>query len=332
MSDNRAIRDTVLKNLVHKLDNDELKEVDKALMKVLADYEIMPAETHLATINTCAPEIMQYLMRKRAKGLAIGTLEQYALVLKMLTIYVPKKLADITDWDIVCFLDNYEKDRGISKRRKDGMRVILNGFFRYHADCGNIEVNPMATIEPIKYKTNMREPLTELELEKLRYGCTKPKERALLEFFFSTGCRVSEVVNINISDIDFINKVLKVTGKGDKDRIVCLNAKAILALEKYLETRIDENDALFVSERSPYQRLKKEALEKIIRTLGEKAEVGRRVYPHLIRHTTATFLLRHGMPLEEVQDYLGHENINTTRIYAKSDRDSMINSFKKCMI
>lgn len=333
MSDNRVVRDTIMRHLkMQDFTPEQLQMIDKAMMKALAGYEVTPAETHLATIDNCVPEIMQYLIRKKAKGLKQKTLEQYALVLKYFTIYVPKKINDITEWDILLFLDNYAKDRNISKSRQDHMRVILNGFFRYQTDCGNIKMNPMATIEPIKYKKNEREPLTEMELEQLRYTCSKPKERALLEFFFSTGCRVSEVVNVDIQDINFITRTLKVTGKGDKERLVCLSASAVFALEKYLKTREDDTPALFVADRCPHQRLKKEALEKIIRTLGEKAELDRRIFPHLIRHTTATYLLRHGMPLEQVQDYLGHENINTTRIYAKSDRDTMINSFKKCMI
>ena len=333
MSDNRVVRDTIMRHLkMQDFTPEQLQTIDRAMMKALAGYEVTPAETHLATIDNCVPEIMQYLMRKRAKGLKKETLEQYALVLKYFSIYVPKKLNDITEWDILLFLDNYEKDRKISKGQKDHMRVILNGFFRYQADCGNIKVNPMATIEPIKYKKTEREPLTEMELEQLRYTCSKPKERALLEFFFSTGCRVSEVVNVNIEDIDFTTRTLKVTGKGDKERTVCLSAGAVLALDRYLKTRVDNTPALFVSDKQPHQRLKKEALEKIIRMLGERAELDRRTFPHLIRHTTATYLLKHGMPLEQVQDYLGHENINTTRIYAKSDREAMINSFKKCMI
>ena len=333
MSDNREIRDMVLKALLDEdLSSEDVRAVDRALVKALAGYNITPAETHLAVRNSCVQEIMAYLVRKKAKGLAATTLEQYQLTLKYFAMYVPKKIEDITEWDVIYFLDKYEREHKISKCRKDTMRIILNGFFRYQADCGRIKLNPMATIEPIKYKKHEREPLTEMELEKLRYACSKLKERALLEFFFSTGCRVSEVVNVDIDDIDFNNKVLKVVGKGNKERLVCLSAGAVLALQKYLETRNDDNPALFVADRLPHQRLKKEALEKIIRLLGEKAQVGRRIYPHLIRHTTATHLLTKGMPLEEVQDYLGHENINTTRIYAKSNRESMINHFKKCMI
>ena len=109
-------------------------------------------------------------------------------------------------------------------------------------------------------------------------------------------------------------------------------AAAILAVELYIQSRKDDNPALFVADRRPYQRLKKEALEKIIRELGIKANLTRRVYPHLIRHTTATYLLNHGMLLEQVQVYLGHENINITRIYAKTNMEAMIGSYRKAML
>ena len=326
--DPREIRDKILTLLRSNFDSTELTMIDSAIEEVIGSLSITEQETSLITTNSCMPDVLNYLVRKKAKGLTEATLEQYSLTLKAFCIGVPKALPDITEWDILNFLDDYERRRNISKRRKDTMRVILNGFFRYMADCGRIRSNPMATIEPIKYQKNVRQPLTDMELEKLRYACTKKKERALLEFFFATGCRVSEAVNVNISDIDFANGSLKVIGKGNKERLVLLNAAAVMAIQTYLDTREDNEDALWISDRRPYHRIKKEALEKIIRKLGEKAELGRRVYPHLLRHTTATFLLRHGMPLEQVQDYLGHENINTTRIYAKTDVSAMIASYR----
>lgn len=271
-----------------------------------------------------------YLTRKKQKGLTPATLEQYSLVLNHFCAFVPSNISDIQEQHILSFLDNYESTHKISKHRKETMRIILNGFFRYITDCGIIAANPMVLIEPIRYKKTIREPLTDIELEQLRYSCSTLRQRALLEFFFATGCRVSEAVNLNISDIDFNKRMLKVTGKGNKDRIVLLNASASIALEKYISARKDDNNALFVSERKPYQRIKKETIERAIRELGRAAGIGRRVYPHLIRHTTATYLLKHGMPLEQVQDYLGHENINTTRIYAKTDKEDMIHNYKKC--
>ena len=330
--ESRDIRDVLLKNLSPIFDAESLSIIDVALRDILQDVELKPKETSLVLYEDCSKDILEYLARKKSKGLTQETLRQYALVLKAFSYYVPKKISDVKEWDILKFLDDYERCRKIGKRRKDQMRVILNGFFRYQTDRGKINTNPMATIEPIRYKKTIREPLNDMEMEQLRYACKKQKERALLEFFFATGCRVSEVVNLDVEDIDFNNRSLKVCGKGDKERIVLLNAAAVLAVESYIQSRKDDNPALFVADRRPYQRLKKEALEKIIRELGIKANLTRRVYPHLIRHTTATYLLNHGMPLEQVQVYLGHENINTTRIYAKTNMEAMISSYRKAML
>lgn len=277
-------------------------------------------------------EISHYLLRKKSKGLTSGTIEQYSIVLSALDNYLTTPLFHITDWDILSFLDHYEQTRHISKRRKEAIRIILNGFFRYETDMGNISKNPMCTIDAIKYRKTARIPLSDIELELLRNSCTNVRDKALLEFFFSTGCRVSEVERLNRNDINLTTRTIKVLGKGDKERIVFLNAAAIVSLTKYFQSRTDLDPALFVRLRKPYTRLKKCSIERVIKTLGQRAGIERNVYPHLIRHTTATYLLNHGMNLEEVQLILGHESVDTTRIYAKSDTTLLMNSYKKCMI
>lgn len=139
------------------------------------------------------------------------------------------------------------------------------------------------------------------------------------EFIFATGYRISEVVALNRTDIDFYTRTIKVTGKGDKERFVYLNAAAIVALEDYFAERKDHQEALFVSTRRPYQRLKNNAIEKIVGRIGERVGINRKVFPHLIRHTMATYMINHGMRIERLQIILGHEKADTTRIYAKDD-------------
>lgn len=290
----------------------------------------IPAEQ--APAADLSTEISHYLLRKRAKGLKPGSIEQYSIVLNSFNSYIKTPLFSITDWDVLSFLDHYEQTRHISKRRKEDMRIILNGFFRYETDMGNVQKNPMTTIDAIKYKKTTRTPLTDIELELLRNACLTPRDKALLEFLFATGCRVSEVVQLNKRDINYTTRSVKVLGKGDKERFVFLNAASIVALENYLSSRTDTEEALFVTSRKPIHRLSKAAIEKSIHNLGERANLDRRVYPHLIRHTTATYLLNHGMNLEEVQLILGHESVDTTRIYAKSDTTLLMNSYKRSMV
>lgn len=315
----RVIRDKVLAALAPNFTAEQMHMVDCAIADALQGYKVEAEETMPAVQNDAMPEAAEYIARKRSKGLKHGTLVQYTQVLKTFCLATQKQIDQIKDWDVIRFLDQYEACRGIGKRRKDSMRVILNGFFRYMADSGRVRINPMATVEPVKYRKTVRQPLTGIELWRYREACRTPREKALVEFFFATGCRVSEVVQLNKCDIDFYSSKVKVLGKGDKERWVFINAPAAGALEEYFKIREDHKEALFVSDRKPHQRLKKNAIEKIIRTIGERAEIGRRVFPHLIRHTTATHLYQHGMRLEDLQVLLGHESADTTRIYAKDD-------------
>lgn len=315
----RKLRDKILAILGPAFDADQLAMIDLAVCEALQDYKIEVKETLPAVATGPEKEAAEFLARKRSKGLKRSTLIQYEHVLRAFCSFVRKPIGDITDWDVLRFLDVYESSRRIGKRRKDGMRVVLNGFFRYMTDSGRVRINPMATIEPIKYRKKVRQPLTAVEFEKLRRACNTLKERALVEFFFATGCRVSEVVELSKSDIDYYNRRIKVLGKGDKERYVFFNAACTVALDEYFRSRTDCQDAIFVSDRRPYQPIKKNAIERVFRILGERAGIGRHVFPHLIRHTTATHLYQHGMRLEDLQVFLGHECADTTRIYAKDD-------------
>lgn len=328
----QEIRDKVLSLLSSNMTAEQLQMVDLAVAEALQGYKVIKEET-LPAPQTFGipPEVAEYLARKKSKGLQPESIEQYSYVLKSFFLYTQKNIHDICEGDIRKFLDAYETFKGIKRRRKAGMRVILNGFFRYLNETGRIRCNPMSGVEPIKFDKRVREALTDLEFTRLRRACETPRERAIVEFLFATGCRVSELTNLNRSDIDFENRQVKVFGKESKERFVFLNASAIIALDEYFKSRSDSNDALFVSSRHPFQRIKKRAVENEVRQVGERANILKRVIPHILRHTTATYLLRHGMLLEDVQDYLGHESVDTTRIYAKSDPDALKNSYKRCM-
>ena len=315
----QELRDKILAILEPNFTGEQLAMIDQAVAEALKGCKVEPEETLPAVINGIAPEVDGYLSRKKSKGLTKGTIDQYEMVLKAFCLLTPKAIQDIRDWDILKFLDQYESIRHIGKRRKDTMRVILNGFFRYMADSGRVKINPMATVEAIKFRKKVRQPLTPVELVKLRKACKTARESALVEFLFATGCRISEVISLNRDDIDYYNRQIKVVGKGDKERYVFLNPEAIVALDDYFKTRKDHNEALFVSVRAPYQRIDKAAIRKVIRRIGERAGIGRRVFPHLIRHTIATHLYTHGMRLEDLQVFLGHASADTTRIYAKDD-------------
>lgn len=175
----------------------------------------------------------------------------------------------------------------------------------------------MASIDPIKFIAEVREALTGREVEKLRIACgTDMRDNAVLELFLTTGCRVSEVAGMRVEDIDLKTGCVKVLGKGQKERIVFFSERALEYLERYLDGR--QSGPVILSKRAPHQGIKKNAIENIIRSIAQRAELGKRVFPHLLRHTFATRALNKGMPLPSLCDLMGHASVDTTRIYAKT--------------
>jgi integrase/recombinase XerD len=205
--------------------------------------------------------------------------------------------------------------------------AIFRSFFDWMENEEYILKSPMRKIKSLKLEKRLRKALTFEELEKIRDICNTYRERALLEFFYSTGCRLDEVVKLNKQDIDWQDLSTRVIGKGNKERTVFINAKAKVFLQKYLMSRLDDCEALFVTIRKPFRRMKRRAIEREISNIGKR--IGLHIYPHLIRHTTATCMLHNGAELYEVQRVLGHEYPSTTQIYAQISDDSIKNAHRK---
>lgn len=259
-------------------------------------------------------------------------LNLYDLYLKDFFLVMNKDIKKITTNDIRVYLYKVQQQRKLSNRTLDSRRSAIHAFLEWATNEEYIDRNPCRNIKRIKYERKKKKPLTPLEMEQLRNACETVRDKALVEFFYSTGCRVTECERMNLDDVDFLKKEVHLFGKGDKHRTSFLNAKAELALKNYLETRNLDDPALFVGERKPYNRLKKAAIEKRFRQLGEKAGIKRRVHPHLIRHTSATDARDHGMPIEEVKEFLGHSSIATTLEYADVTEATTKCSHKRCVI
>ena len=314
-------------------DEDTLRKIFKKLTVFVNGYEIKPVETSVALYVDYIPECYQtYFVTRKIEGMSMKSLEMYDLYLKDFFRQVHKPFKAITTNDIRVYLYNVQTQRGISNRSLDCIRTVINAFFEWCCNEEYINRNPCRNIKKIKFEEKERKPLSAIELEELRNACTSIRDKALVEFMYSTGCRVSEVVNMNKTDVNFENKEVVLFGKGNKHRTAYLNAKAELALKSYLEIRTDDNKALFVSDRKPHKRLSKFGIEKRIGQLGELAGIERRVFPHLIRHTTASDGLNRGMGIEEVQAILGHESIATTMIYAKVSKNNVKLHHTKCIV
>ena len=307
----------------------------KILDRMAERYEVQKKETALSAYNEELPEIVKiYIVSKKIEGLSKLTLDTYLRMLKLFFSEVRKPIAKITTNDIRVYLFNYQQERNCSNRSLDKYRQYLAGFFSWAVDEGYLQGNPMRTIPPIKYEKKSRQNLTRLELEYLRQCCQTPRESAIIEFLFSTGCRVSEIAGVKKEDIDWNSRTVQLFGKGSKYRTSFLNAKAEVTVQAYLKTRDDDCEYLFVTERKPYRPLRKDALEKIVRKISERseAETQKRVTPHIIRHTTATIALQNGMPIADISKLLGHEKIETTMIYAHTCMESVQAGHRKYVV
>lgn len=316
-----------------KILEEEMQLILQELQMFSNDYDIQKKETSVVPYEEQLPDCYRvYMVAKKIEGLSKGTLQTYKLYLEHFLLNVCKPIEEITANDIRVYLYTYQQTRKVTNRTMDGRRLVLNTFFDWCFQEGYLLQNPCRQIHPIKYEMKMVEPLTGIELELIRDACKTKREKALIETFYSTGCRVSEMAALTKNDIDFRKGEVHLLGKGAKHRISYINAKAEVALKKYLLSRSDDNSALFVSERKPYKPLQKSAIERIIKNIGERSGVGRRVYPHLIRHTTATDALERGMNVAEVQKILGHEKLDTTMIYAKVCQENVKFDHKRFIV
>lgn len=267
------------------------------------------------------PEVAKYyLASKGVSNLSKGTLKQYRYKLIHFFDTVKKPYTDITANDIRIYLFSFKQERNASDCYVDNVRITLNSFFQWCVDNEYLLRNPCAKVDKIKYQSKRREPMTTLSLEDLRWHCQDFREKALIDFLYSTGCRISECAGVLLSDIDWEKNSVRLRYcKGAKERTVFFNDEAKVSLRAYIEKRGHISPALFTSTKAPHQQLKTHALEDIVRKVGERA--GIKTYPHKLRHTFATVGLRNGMPLEKLQALLGHTNPQTTLIYAKLNSD-----------
>lgn len=311
------MRNKLLKELEYAISSCGIESdlIKSKLIIILNNYEISDRCTDISVItdeNEIEKYIKMFLISKRVSGRTERTLEHYRSELIRFFREVQKTPKEINSNDIKLYLATKEVRDGVSKvTQKNSLRVI-SSFFQWMCKEEYILKNPMNKVDDIKLPKTKKHAFSELEIEKLRSEITDTRDKAILEILLSTWCRVSEIEGINKKDIQ--DDHIEVIGKGQKARTVYLNAPTMVALNKYLETRDDDNEALFVSKDMPHDRLLKSSFEKLLRDYGKKCGI-EKCHPHRFRRTGATFALRRGMPIEQVSKLLGHESIETTQIY-----------------
>lgn len=311
-----------------KVSDEQLEFICNEVRICAQSYSINRVGTEVAVIEGYPKELEIFLVAKKIEGRSMGTLELYRARLEDLFNTVGKPIREVTANDLRLYLYNYQTTNGISDRTLDGFRLTLSSFFKWCYDEGYIDKNPCAPIRPIHYEAKPREPLSDIEMETLRKGCVTPRDSAIVETLYCTGCRCSELAGLNRSDIDFVTREVKLFGKGKKHRNSRLSARGVLALQEYLDTRVDDNEALFVSTKKPWARLGNGGIEWIVTCVAKRSGIDE-VYPHRIRHTFATDALDSGMAITDLQMLLGHASIDTTRIYAKDNPENAFNAHRK---
>ena len=303
-------------NLKYRFTENQVEKISEIISVELSKYDIQVKLTDVEEVKRDNQNLVNlFLSAKCIEGCSDKTIHYYQTSIEKLLISISKEIRDINTNDIRCYLAEQQNEKQLSKVTIDNLRRIFSSFFSWLEDEDYITKSPVRRIHKVRTDTLIKEVLSDENMEILRDSCTEIRDIAMIDLLSSTGIRVGELVKMNRDDIDFQERQCVVFGKGNKEREVYFNARTKIHLKRYLETRIDDNSALFVSLSSPYTRLTISGVESRLRVLGKRANLFK-VHPHKFRRTLATMAIDKGMPIEQVQKLLGHVKIDTTLHYA----------------
>lgn len=303
----------VIQGMLPYLNNAQNEKLREVLQFSLANYDLKEKEKQDEVKEENFVEL--FLSAKRIEGCSEKTLKYYESTIRAMLYDIQKDVKQVVTDDIRKYLTEYQEIKKSSKVTIDNIRRILSSFFSWLEDEDYILKSPVRRIHKIKTGINVKETYSDEALELMRDKCTELRDLAMIDMFASTGMRVGEMVLLNINDIDFNERESVVFGKGSKERIVYFDARTKIHLLNYLQSRNDNNPALFVSLKAPHNRLKIGGVEKRLRELGKSLGLNK-VHPHKFRRTLATMAIDKGMPIEQLQQLLGHRKIDTTLQYA----------------
>ena len=312
------------------LDNDQRIKLKEILTEICLNYqiEIIEQTKKQETQKNNTDILNKFISSKEIEGCSTRTLNYYRDNINKMFDVVNLPVNEITTEILRNYLADYKSNSKAGMVTIDNIRRTLSSFFAWLENEDYIVKSPVRRIHKVKTTRRVKETLTDENLEKLRNTCSNVRDLAILELLISTGMRVGELTRLNISDMHFQERSCIVLGKGNSEREVYFSAKSKMYIKKYLETRTDNNEALFVSLIKPYNRLGILGIEIVIRNLGKQANINK-VHPHKFRRTMATIAIDKGMPIEQVQKLLGHIKIDTTMEYAMVNQNNVKNSYRK---
>lgn len=324
------MKEKVIKEIEQKmasiLNNEQKEKLKEVLLYTFYNIEVTSIKDELVEDTTDYAKM--FIAAKRIEGCSERTLNYYETTIKTMVDKLSKKVNSIETEDLRNYLSEYQAKNNCSKVTIDNVRRILSSFFAWLEDEDYIMKSPVRRIHKVKATQTVKETYTDEELEEMRDACIEIRDLAMVDFLASTGVRVGELVNLDRVDIDMQERSCVVLGKGGKEREVYFDARTKIHLQNYLNSRIDNNPALFVSLLRPYDRLKISGVEIRLRELGKRINI-KKIHPHKFRRTMATKAIDKGMPIEQVQVLLGHRKTDTTLQYAMVNQNNVRNSHKR---
>jgi len=304
----------IISEMLPSLDNEQLRKLKNTLEAYFYNLSIevrQESDTEKEELDY----LEVFLSAKRIEGCSEKTLLYYKNTIQKMLDSIGKSVCTIVTEDLRTYLAEYQTVKESSKVTIDNIRRIFSSFFSWLEDEDYIIKSPVRRIHRIKTASTIKETYTDEQLESMRDNCDNPRDLALIDILASTGMRVGELVLLNRDDISFDERECVVFGKGDKERMVYFGARTKIHLQNYLDSRVDTNEALFVSLKAPHNRMKIGGIEMRLREIGKQLNIDK-VHPHKFRRTLATVAIDKGMPIEQLQKLLGHQRIDTTLQYA----------------
>lgn len=312
----------IINEMAEYLNVAQMKKLQEVLLQTFSESEAQKEQISNEEF------LKLFLDAKKIEGCSERTIQYYRVTVERLLQTVDTPLRKMTTEEIRRYLVEYQKINNCGKVTIDNVRRNISSFFSWLEEEDYILKSPMRRIHKIKTKQPVKETISDEAIERLRDNCKCARDLAMIDLLYSTGIRVGELVNLNISEIDFEARECVVFGKGDKERRVYFDAKAKLHLQDYLRSRTDANPALFVTLDAPFDRLKISGVEIRLRELGRELNLDK-IHPHKFRRTMATRAIDKGMPIEQVQKILGHSQIGTTMQYAIVNQNNVKTSHQK---
>lgn len=325
------ILENVVNAMVPHLTPEQLETLNNVLYINFHGMEVQEKKTELVPsgIDGDEAKIRMFVASKKAVNRQTNTLKQYTREIRNMLAFLGKPLEDITGMDLRYYYGIMREQRGIKMSTMQTRLHYLSSFWDFLTSEELVHNNPVKKVGLLKLEKTIKKPFGAEEMEALRTGCNTLRDRALVEFLYSTGVRVSELVSLNVSDIEMGKQELIVYGKGCKERKTYLTDSAKFYLKRYLDERKARNpEPLFTTLDYPHNRLTVPGVQHMLRQLGQRSGVGN-VHPHRFRRTIATDLLNRGMPIEQVKEFLGHEKLDTTMIYCTVKTESVQASHRK---